>query len=93
VRDARDDPAGAIGHYEAALAADRECQTAAFALGEALYRSGRRRDAAEALASGLAVASSTEVSPWHAYHAGFERWKTLLAAPQEAVPVATGPRP
>jgi VWFA-related protein len=93
VRDARGDLAGAIGHYEAALAADRGCQTAALALGEALYRSGRRRGAAEALASGLSAASSTEISPWHAYHVGFGRWKALLSAPPEAGPVATGPRP
>ena len=93
VRDARGDLAGAIGHYQAALAADRECQTAAFALGEALYRSGRHRNAAEILASGLAAPSSTEISPWHAYHVGFGRWKALLSTPQEAVPVATGPAP
>ena len=93
VRDARGDLAGAIGHYQAALAADRECQPAAFALGEALYRSGRHRNAAEVLASGLAAPSSSEISPWHAYHVGFGRWKALLSTPQEAVPVATGPAP
>jgi len=93
VRDARGDLAGAIGHYQAALAADRECQTAAFALGEALYRSGRHRNAAEVLASGLAAPSSSEISPWHAYHVGFGRWKALLSTPQAAVPVATGPGP
>jgi VWFA-related protein len=83
VRDARGDLAGAVGHYEAALAADRECQTAVFALGEALYRSGRRRDAAGILASGLSAPSSTEVGPWHAYHVGFGQWKALLSPPQE----------
>lgn len=93
VRDARGDRAGAIGHYRAALDADRECQTAALALGEALFRSGRRREAAEVLAAGLSAASSTGISPWHAYHVGFERWKALLSAPPEAGPVATGPRP
>jgi tetratricopeptide (TPR) repeat protein len=93
VRDARGDLAGAIGHYQAALVADGECQTAVFALGEALYRSGRHRRAAEVLDSGLAAASSTETSPWHAYHVGSGRWKALLSTPQEAVPVATGPAP
>jgi VWFA-related protein len=93
VRDARGDLAGAISHYEAGLAADGECETAAFALSEALYRSGRRRQAAESLASALSASSSTEISPWYAYHAGSGRWKALFSMPAEAVPVATGPGP
>jgi len=93
VRDARGDPAGAVSHYQAALAADGQCQTAAFALSEALYRSGGHRRAAESLASALSASSSTEVSPWHAYHVGSDRWKALLSAPQETVPVAAGPEP
>jgi VWFA-related protein len=91
VRDARGDLAGAIVHYEAALSADPECQTAALALGEALSRSGRHRRAAEVLSSALSAPSPTELSPWHAYHVGSERWQALLAAPPESSPVAEGP--
>jgi tetratricopeptide (TPR) repeat protein len=93
VRDLRGDLGGALDHYRAALAADRECQTAALALSEGLYRSGRRRGAAEDLASVLGAPSSDEVSPWHAYHVGSGRWKTLLATPREAAPIAAAPEP
>jgi len=88
VRDARGDLAGATAHYQAALAADPECETAAFALGEALVRSGRRRDAAEVLARVLQASRSTEPSPWHAYHVGAQRWKALLSVPQPLAPLA-----
>ncbi len=91
VRDARGDLAGAIGDYEEALAADRECQTAALALGEALHRSGRRAQAAAALSEALAASSSSEISPWHAYHVGAGRWKALLSLPQEPGPIAAAP--
>jgi VWFA-related protein len=91
VRDARGDLAGAVTHYQAALAADGECQTAAFALGEALYRSGRHRGAAATLASALAAAPSTEVGPWHAYHLGSGRWNAPLSG--SPAPVAAGPEP
>jgi VWFA-related protein len=93
VRDARGDLAGAVNHYQAALVADGQCQTAAFALSEALYRSGGHRRAAETLTSALSAPSSTEISPWHSYHVGFDRWKALLSAPEETVPVAAGPEP
>jgi VWFA-related protein len=93
VREAKSDLAGAIGHYEAALAADRASQIAAFALAEALYRSGRHRRAAETLASVLSISRSTEISTWHAYHLGLGRRDALLAAPQEAGPITAGSDP
>jgi VWFA-related protein len=93
VRDARGDRAGAVSHYQAALAADRESQTAAFALSEALYRSGRHRLAAESLASVLSRSGSTEISPWLDYHLGSGRRKALLATPPEESPLAAGPEP
>jgi hypothetical protein len=65
VRDARGDLAGAISHYRAGLAANHASQTAAFALGEALYRSGQRRRAAEVLAlPGEDVATLTQRRPF-----------------------------
>jgi tetratricopeptide (TPR) repeat protein len=93
VRNARGDPAGAVIHYQAALAADRACQTAAFALSEALLDSGRRREAAESLAGALSASRSIEISPWHAYHVGSGRWSALLSIPQEAQPIAAEPEP
>jgi VWFA-related protein len=93
VREARGDRAGAVSHYEAALAADRDSQTAAFALSEVLYRSGRHRRAAESLASVLSMSGPTEISPWLEYHLGSGRRKALLATPREESPIAAGPEP
>jgi tetratricopeptide (TPR) repeat protein len=93
LRDARGDLAGAISHYEEALAADRESQAAAFALGEALHRSGRPRRAAECMAEALRARPGTEISPWHAYHLGSGRGNALLSAPQGAGPMAGGAEP
>jgi VWFA-related protein len=88
LRDARGDLAGAISHYEAALGADRESQTAAFALSEALHRSGRPRRAAEWLAAALMAPPPTGISPWYAYHLRSGRGNTLLSTSQEDLPLA-----
>ncbi len=93
LRDARDDPVGAIEHYRAALAADPGCQTAAFALSEALQRTGRFREAAEVLVGVLSSARVADLSPWQAYHVGFGRQKALMAEQQASGTVETGARP
>jgi VWFA-related protein len=93
VRDARGDPAGAVDHYQAALAAAPESQTAAFALSEALYRSGRRRSAAERLASVVSAPRLTEISDWREYHLGFGPRSGLLPVQAETAPVAAGTEP
>jgi len=93
VRDARGDLVGAVRHYQAALAVDRECQTAAFALSEAQYRSGHPRSAAESLISALSASHSTDISPWYAYHLGLSRWRARPSIPQRSVPVVAGPEP
>jgi tetratricopeptide (TPR) repeat protein len=93
VRDAKGDLVGAVSHYEAALAADHGSETAAFALSEALYRTGRHRQSAEILAAVLSASRSTEISPWHAYHLAFSRRNALLATPQETAPIEAGPTP
>lgn len=93
LRDARGDLAGAISHYEAALAADRESQTAAFALSEALHRSGRPRRAAECLAAALVAPPPTEISPWYAYHLRSGRGNAVPSTPQADVPVAAEAEP
>jgi VWFA-related protein len=93
LRDARGDLAGAIPHYRAALVADPGCQTAAFALSEALHRSGRFRDAAEVLAPVLATGRVADLSPWQAYHVGFGRQKALMTARHAGDTVETGARP
>jgi VWFA-related protein len=90
LRDRQGDLPGALGHYEAALDADPQSQTAAFALSEALHRSGRHREAAERLAATLAASPPTELSPWHAYHLGRERRRALSPAPETAAPSAAG---
>jgi tetratricopeptide (TPR) repeat protein len=87
-REARADLPGAINHYRAAVAADRECQTAGFALSEALNRSGGHRAAAEALAAALEATRSNGISAWHAYHVGSIRRRAPLPIPQEAAPLA-----
>jgi VWFA-related protein len=92
LRDGRGDLPGAVSHYEAALAADGESQTAAFALSEALHRAGRHRRAALCLSGALMAPPRSEISPWYAYHlrAG-RRPVPRPSAPPEAVPVADGP--
>jgi VWFA-related protein len=92
LRDQRGDRKGAIAQFEAAVAADRESQTAAFALSEALHRSGQLRKAAESLASALRDSAPAEISPWYAYHLRFGRNAALLARP-ELAPVVAGPKP
>lgn len=94
LRDGRGDLPGAVSHYEAALAADPGSQTAAFALSEALHRSGRSRRAVELLAKTLqGSARPLEISPWHAYHLGSGRGSDLVSTPEWAAPVAAGPDP
>jgi VWFA-related protein len=93
VRDSRGDLAGAIGHYRAALGADRECQAAAFALGEALDRSGRHREAAEAVLSALEASRADGISPWQAYHVGSIRRRAPLPIPQGAAPLSIAAQP
>ena len=84
VRDTRGDLAGAVGQYEAALATDGQCEMAAFALAEALYRKGDRRRAGQTLSSTLGGPGADDIGPWHAYHVASGRWKAFLAGPQEA---------
>ena len=94
VRDTRGDLVGAVSQYEAALAADGQCEMAAFALAEALYRRGDRRRAGQALSSTLGGPGATEVGPWHDYHVGSGRWKAYLPRPQEAgEPLAAAAQP
>lgn len=93
VRDARGDLLGAVSHYEAALAADPESQTAALALSEALHRRGDHRQAAECLTSVIRASRSARISPWHAYHLGHGRWKELLVAPPETPNASAGSQP
>jgi tetratricopeptide (TPR) repeat protein len=81
LRDARGDLAGAVRQYEAAVAADPESSMAAFALSEALHRSGRHGQAAECLAVALRPSRATEVSPWLAYHLGRAHRSALYATP------------
>jgi hypothetical protein len=90
LRDAGGDLPGAIRHYEKAVVADRESQAAAFALGEALHRSGQHRRAAESLAAALVNAPPTDNSPWFAYHRGFGRGHALLQPPPAPAPMAAG---
>jgi tetratricopeptide (TPR) repeat protein len=90
LRDRRGDLPGALRHYEAALAADTQSQTAAFALSEALHRAGRHREAAERLTGSLAASPPTALSPWHAYHLGRDRRPVPSPDPDAAAPVAAG---
>jgi len=78
LRDAKGDLAGAVRHYQAAVAADAEQPMSAFALSEALYRSGRDREAAAALTAALSASAASEISPWYAYHLGLGRKNPLL---------------
>jgi tetratricopeptide (TPR) repeat protein len=87
MRDAKGDLAGAISHYRAALAAAPESQTAAFALSEALYRSGYNSSATEILAAVVSASRSTEISDWRAYHLGLGQGSGLLPLPSEAAPI------
>jgi tetratricopeptide (TPR) repeat protein len=89
-RDARGDLAGAVSHYRAALAAAPDSQTAAFALSEALYRSGSRSRATESLTAAISAPRSTELSDWRAYHLGFGQGEELIPTPPEAAPIAAG---
>jgi tetratricopeptide (TPR) repeat protein len=94
VRDTRGDLVGAIAHYRAAVAADRGCQTATFALSEALYRSGRHRSATESLVTALQASRSDGISAWHAYHVGsIGRRRAPLPLPEEAAPLAAAAGP
>jgi tetratricopeptide (TPR) repeat protein len=79
LRDTRGDLSGAVRHYQAAMAADPESSMAAFALSEALHRSGRHGAAADALASALQPSRATEQSSWFAYHLGRTHRSALLA--------------
>jgi VWFA-related protein len=89
LRDARGDLLGAVRHYEAALLADPESSMAAFALSEALHRSGRHGPAADALAAALRPSTSTELSPWFAYHLGRGHRNVLLGSPTPVAAVPT----
>jgi VWFA-related protein len=93
VRDSRGDLPGAIGHYRAALGADRECQAAAFALGEALNRSGRHREAADAVLAALEASRADGISSWQAYHVGSIRKRAPLPIPQGAAPLSVAAQP
>jgi VWFA-related protein len=93
LRETRRDAEGAIEHYRSALAMDRECQTAAFALSEALHRLGRYREAADSLAPALLTGDPAGLSPWHAYHVGSGRRNVLTAVSPGPSPVADGARP
>ncbi len=93
VRDTRGDLLGAISHYRAAIGADQDCQTAAFALSEALYRSGRHRSATESLVTALQASRADGISPWHAYHVGSVGRRAFLPIPQEPAPLAAAAEP
>ncbi len=76
----RGDVDGAIEHYRAALAADRDIQVAALALAQALHRRDGREVAVAALVPALGEGGGT--SPWLAYCRGPQH---LSASPLQAL--------
>jgi len=70
----RGDVDGALEHYRAALAANRDLQVAALALAQALHRRDGRQAAVDALVPALGEGGDT--SPWLAYRRGPQRLST-----------------
>jgi VWFA-related protein len=93
-REARGDLVAAIQHYQAALDADGDCQPAALALSQALYRSERPREARESLTPALTVTTASRHSPWLDYHLGLgRRYGSALAGLHEGLPVVAEATP
>ena len=73
IRETQGDVEGAIEHYRAALAADRDLQVAALALAQTLHRRDGRQAAVDALVPAL---DGARTSPWLAYRRGPRRLST-----------------
>ncbi len=73
IRETQGDVEGAIEHYRAALAADRDLQVAALALAQTLHRRDGRQAAVDALVPALDGAGT---SPWLDYRLGPRRLST-----------------